>query len=364
MLTHKGFTRPTVMETEGYEWRMSGNEIEKILDANNLNIEHRYFGLSRPDSLQWEYLNTEQESADLHYINQLFRKIYPGKWISTGISRGGQTAIFYKFYYPDDVDASVPYVAPLTNSLEDKRIFQFLDTMGSGECRATIFAFQKFLLMHEPEILEKLKWYEKGTGQTYKYFDGLGKVFEYGVLEYPFSFWQTGYTPCEKIPTNNSVDDYLDHFIEITGIDWMSDKELARWAAHNYMARAETGYYGYDITRFKKWLHYISGENPSAALAPNYLSYSAFDTTFDHNVLVWLDEKGNNFVYINGGRDTWSACRVIVSDKVNSKSFLVPGANHYEARVRNMPDDQKKEFAAALSGILHLDVNLDALGNK
>src|SRR4029079_558507 len=184
---------------------------------------------------------------------------------------------------------------------------------------------------------EKLKWYEKGTNQTYDYFDGLGKVFEIGVLEYPFAFWQTGFIPCDSVPSNNLVDDYLDHFIKIPGIDWMSDKGLEQWAAHNYMARTEMGYYGYDITRFKNYLHYISGENPSAALAPKYLSYKPFDTTFEHNVHAWLNEKGNNMLYIYGGRDTWSACRVIVSDRVNSKSFMVPNANHFQARIRNMP---------------------------
>jgi hypothetical protein len=60
VLTHKGFAQPTVMETEGYEGRYKGNEIEVMLDANNINIEHRYFGTSRPDSLQWQYLTFEQ----------------------------------------------------------------------------------------------------------------------------------------------------------------------------------------------------------------------------------------------------------------------------------------------------------------
>jgi hypothetical protein len=361
LLTHKGFSRPTVMETEGYEMRTGGNEIEKILDANNINIEHRYFGSSRPDSLQWEYLTFEQSTADLHYINKLFKTIYKNKWISTGISRGGQTSIYYKYFYPDDVDVAIPYVAPLPNSLEDKRIYQFLDTMGSDECRAKIFNLQKFLLLHEKEILEKLKWYVKGTGGTYNYFGGLGKMFEITVLEYPFAFWQTTSIPCEKIPAGTSTDEYLDHLIEVVGLDWMSDKDLAKWAAHNYMARTQMGYYGYDITRFKKYLHYISGENPTAALAPNYLSYKPFDTSFTHNVHAWLDEKGNNMLYIYGSRDTWTACGVIVSTKVNSKSFMIPGANHYQARVKNMPANLQKDFAVSLKKLLGMEVDLGAL---
>ena len=363
LLMHKGFSKPVVMETEGYELYPGGNELEKILDANDIDIEFRYFGKSRPDSLQWQYLTFAQVTADLHHINQLLKTIYSGKFVTTGISRGGQTSIYYRYYYPNDVDVTVPYVAPLPNNLEDKRIFQFLDTMGSPACRERIFNFQKFLLTHENECLEKLKWYEKGTNQTYDYFDGLGKVFEIGVLEYPFAFWQTGFIPCDSVPSNNLVDDYLDHFIKIPGIDWMSDKGLEQWAAHNYMARTEMGYYGYDITRFKNYLHYISGENPSAALAPKYLSYKPFDTTFEHNVHAWLNEKGNNMLYIYGGRDTWSACRVIVSDRVNSKSFMVPNANHFQARIRNMPPDMQQDFAESLTKLLNVDVDLAALKN-
>ncbi len=361
LLTHKGFNRPTVMETEGYEMRTGGDEIEWILDANDINIEFRYFGNSRPDSLLWQYLTFEQSSADLHYINQLFRNIYKGKWISTGISRGGQTSIYYRYYYPNDVDVSIPYVAPLPNTLEDKRIYQFLDTMGSAACRERMFNYQKFLLQHETEVLDRLKWYEKALRSSFDYFGGLGKVFEIGVLEYPFAFWQTGFISCEEIPSNNSVDDYLDHFLEMGGVDWMSDKDLAKWAAHNYMARTETGYYGYDITKYKKYLHYISGENPTAALAPNYLNYQPFDTTFTHNVHAWLDAKGNNFLYIYGGKDTWSACAVIVSPNVNAKSFTLPGANHFEARIKNMAPAQQQEFAAALEKMIGEKVNLAAL---
>ena len=133
-LVHKDFSKPMVMETEGYAGRAQGNELEKILDCNDLNIEFRYFNKSKPDSLQWQYLTYEQATADLHHINQLFRTLYHSKWISTGISRGAETTLIYKYFYPDDVDASVPYVAPMPNDIEDKRIYSFLDTAGGSAC--------------------------------------------------------------------------------------------------------------------------------------------------------------------------------------------------------------------------------------
>ena len=361
VLTHKGFNKPTVMETEGYEMRYGGNEIERILDANNINIEHRYFGTSRPDSLQWEYATVEQVTADLHHVNQLFRTIYKNKWVSTGISRGGQMSIYYKYFYPNDVDIAVPYVAPVTTSVEDKRIYHFLDTIGSPECRKKIYEVQRFLLEHEAEAINKLKWYAKGKKLTFDYFGSFEKAFEYWVLEYPFSFWQLGSVPCDKIPTNKSVDDYLEHFIQIGFIEYYTDKLIDQWAANGYMATTEMGFYGYDISRYKKYLRHIKGVNPSGAFVPKSIPPKKFDSSFTHSLSRWLDEKGNNILYIYGSTDTWSACRVIVSGKVNSKSFYISNANHFEARVKNMPAEMQMDFARSIKELLNINADLQAL---
>ena len=101
-------------------------------------MEHRYFGESMPDSLNYNYLNLKQATADLHHIRQLFGQIYTGKWVSTGVSKGGATTIFYRYFYPEDVDASVPYVAPVNREQEDQRLYRFLDTIGTDQCREKI----------------------------------------------------------------------------------------------------------------------------------------------------------------------------------------------------------------------------------
>ena len=362
VLTHKGFDKPTVMETEGYEMRYGGNEMEKILHANNINIEHRFFGASKPDSLQWEYLTYEQVMADLHHINQLIRTIYKNKWISTGVSRGGQTAIYYKWFYPEDVDLAVPYVAAIPNSLEDKRIYHFLDTIGTPDCRKKIYEVQRFLLQHETEAVNKLKWYVKGKGFTFAHFGSLEKAFEFMILEYPFSFWQIGSVTCEQIPENRSVDDYLEHLLTgVGGIQFISDKSIKEWAAHHYMARSQSGYYGYDLSRYRKYLKHIKGNNPSATLLPASMPVKPFDSSFTQKVHQWLEDMGNNIIYIDGSIDTWAACRVLVSDKVNSKSYLIPNANHYKARVRHMPKEMQLDFATSIKNLLNIEVDLSAL---
>ncbi len=358
-LRHKGFKNPTVIETHGYQMSKGRNEVEKILDANNIGVEYRYFGKSVPDSMDWQYLTIEQATADLHYIHQLLTEIYKGKWISTGISKGGQTTIYYKYFYPDDVEVAIPYVAPMDDSLEDTRIYTFLDTIGTPECRKKIYNFQKFLLMNEKEAVEKLKWYSKGAGLKFSYLGSIGKAFEYTVLEYPFSFWQWG-RPCDSIPATESIDKCLDELLKVTKISFFSDKEMDTYAPHYYQSATQSGYYGYNIAPFRKYLKYFT-ENPSAIFPPKSATIKPSTGELNQKVQAWLKEKGNNILYIYGGIDTWSAARVIVSGQVNSKSFLIPGANHQSARIKNLPVKMKQEFSQRIKDWTGLDCKLDVL---
>jgi hypothetical protein len=349
------------MNINGYDIYKAKNEIVEMLHANELNIEYRYFGESVPETIQWKYLNYDQVSNDLHRINRMFKMLYTGKWISTGISRGGQTTIIYRYFYPDDVDMAVPYVAPMIKSLEDKRIYDFLDTIGSADCRHRIYEFQVNMLKKEPDMLEKLKWYARGKNIRFHYLGSLGKAFEYAVLEYPFSFWQVGYISCDKIPENQPDDVMLEHMLEIIDLDFYSDKTMEGFAVHYYQNMTEGGYYGYNALPFKKYLNFIKEPEPSATFPPTTESYKPFDSSLMDKILAWLEKDGNNFIYVYGGRDTWSACRVSVSEKVNSRLYMIPGANHYEARVINMPPAMQSDFVQVLNKMLGSDVDISVM---
>jgi hypothetical protein len=359
-LLHKGFSRPTVIETQGYWLYDHRDEVEKMLDANDINVEYRFYGKSAPDSIPWDDLTIEQATADWHAINQLFRNIYTGKWVSTGVSKGGESTLYYKYFYPQDVDLSLPYVAPLDNSLEDKRLYHFFDTIGTAECRNKIFQMQVFLLQHEKEAVEKLKWYSKGARLHYTYTGDIGKSFEYSVLEYPFAFWQN-YGHCDSIPTGTSLEEYLDALLRISDIAGFSDEGIKEFEVHYYQAATQSGYYGYNIAPFKKYLHYFTTENPLASFPPKSAPAKPFDPTLNAKVAQWLADSGNNIVYIYGGIDAWTSAGIIVSDKVNSKRFLVPGATHGRAKVRNMPPAMQQEYIAKVKELSGLDINLSGL---
>jgi hypothetical protein len=42
-----------------------------------------------------------------------------GKWVNTGASKGGMTSVYHRRFFPNDLDANVAYVAPLSYSQED-----------------------------------------------------------------------------------------------------------------------------------------------------------------------------------------------------------------------------------------------------
>jgi len=361
-LIHRGFNKPMVMETEGYGGRNSGNEIEKMLHCNDLNIEFRYFNKSKPDSLLWQYLTFEQATADLHHINQLFHQLYSNKWISTGISRGGETTLIYRYFYPDDVTASVPYVAPMPNDIEDKRVYTFQDTAGGAETVKKIKHFQLFLLQHEAQALQKVPVWE--TKLHYTTVGSMGAAFEYAILEFPFAFWQiTEYTG-KDIPTGDNLDDYIALLMgtfENEEIANFSDENAVDgYLPHAYMTY-QMGYYKYRLAPFKGYLHYLSGENPTAAFLPASVPRKAYDPGFELKVTTWLANKGNNILYIYGGRDTWSACKMVYGNQVNAKTFIVPGANHYMARVKHMSPQMQQDFAASLESMTGLKADVSVL---
>jgi hypothetical protein len=94
IIKHRGFDRPTVMVTEGYgaAYALNPNyqeELSTLLEANLVFVEHRYFLESTPQPCDWSHLTVKNSAGDYHHIRNLLREVYPGKWFTTGISKGG-----------------------------------------------------------------------------------------------------------------------------------------------------------------------------------------------------------------------------------------------------------------------------------
>ena len=255
VVSHVGFDRPTVIVTEGYGaayafYPKYREELSKLFNTNMIFVEYRYFLESTPEPRDWKYLTAESSADDLHAIREAFKNIYPGKWIATGISKGGQTAMLYRTFYPDDVDITVPYVGPLCYGVEDGRHEPFLRQVGTEEERRKIEDFQLEVLKRKSTLLPRFE--KHCTEKKYEFFGSVEEIYDYCVLEYSFAFWQWG-TPASTIPANNATDDEIyQHFMAISEPSY-----FAKGGSNEsffIQAARELGYYGYDIKPFKKYL--------------------------------------------------------------------------------------------------------------
>jgi len=338
-LTHLGFNEPMVMVTEGYAAPQNRRlELSELLSANQLIVEHRYFGESNPQTKDWQYLTTRQAAADHHRIIESFKALYGEKWLTTGISKGGQAAIYHRYYYPDDVDITVPYVAPLNFGVEDPRLTKFLNSVGSASCRKKIFEYQRHLLERREALLPLMKWYCLGKGQ--KFTIGYEAAFEYAVLEYSFSFWQWG-KDCRDIPLATASDDeMLKHLIDIAGFDLYSDSGVAYYHPFFYQAMTELGYYGFDTTGLRHLLK-AEPQPTNTIFAP--IGNLPFNAKLNQDVRKWIRKSGDRILYIYGELDAWSGASVNPSSKTDALKITMKNRAHHDARINNMTlaDKQK-----------------------
>ena len=344
-LSHADYSKPVILVTEGYASRggPTPNELTSLLRGNQVVVEHRFFGKSCPDSLDWKYLTTQQAAEDHHHIVMLLKRIYSGKWVSTGISKGGQTTLFYRYYFPNDVDASVAYVAPVNLSQEDPRIIKFLRTVGSEQEREKLRQFQITLLKREKEILSLID--ELAVKKGYTFSIGKTLAYEYSVLEFPCGFWQYGHSPDEIPPSDASPDSLLASLDRIASLFYYSDKGIKMFEPFQYQAYTEIGYYGYDITDLRQYLSAVK-DPTNIILAPKHTELE-FHPEVMYDIYTWLRDHGSNILYIYGETDLWGATAMELSGKTNAVKIVKPGGSH-TTRIANLPPQQKELVCSTL----------------
>lgn len=350
-INHKDFAKPMIIETNGYNiGRKRSLELSEILGANQLLVEYRFFGRSKPDSIPYEYLTNRLTIEDYHNIVSVFKKFYTGKWISTGISKGGETALIYKRFYPNDVDLVVPYVAPLILGQEDARTTEFLRRVGTAAERQKVIDFQRAVLSRKKEILPLL---EASVSKRRSFSIGLEAALEYAVLEYSFSFWQWGHNAAAIPASDAPAADLFKHLETVSGFFLFSDQGIAFYAPSHYQHMTELGYYAFDLQPVADLLKQVkNGSN--AVFAPKGESL-LHDANFMLDVKTWVESYGNNILYIYGGNDPWFACAAEPNEaSTNAKRFVLEGGSH-ATRIRSFPEDIQTQIHTQLAAWLAED---------
>jgi hypothetical protein len=318
------------------------NELSLYLDANQIVVEHRYFAESVPEPLDWQYLDVEQAAADHHRVVELFKGLYHARWLNTGISKGGQTALYHRYFYPDDVDATVGYVCPLNFSVADARIYDFMQRVGTEECRRKIYDYQVEMLRNKVAYLPLYKKMAEEREFTYNTV-GLEASYEMTIMEYAFAFWQWGRWTCDSIPVpGTDPEKMVQHLDLVAGIDWLSDGGIKQYQPFYYQALTEIGFYGYDVDPFKGLvsatddIHFTFTCPPGVECVYNPLPMEKVDYFVRH--------EARRMLFIYGEFDPWSAPAVQPTGKNEVVVIFRPEGAH-SSRIGNLPEDlQQKAF--------------------
>lgn len=303
-------------------------------------MEYRYFLESTPEPKDWQYLTAENSADDLHAVRNAFKSIYPGKWIATGISKGGQTTLLYRTFYPDDVDISMPYVAPLCYGAEDGRHEPFLRKVSTPEDRKRIEDFQLEVLKRKAALLPRFEKYcDEKDSSSVRPLKRYTTIACWSIL-LPFG---SGELPSAASPATTASDDEIfAHLLNISNPDYfIADSPTASFFVQ---AARELGYYGYDTKPFKKYLSIQSSKDYLHRLMlPEELKDMPFDKTLSKKITKFLKENDPKMIFIYGQNDPWTAAGVTwLKGKKNIHVFVEPGGSH-RARIGTLPEEEKKQ---------------------
>jgi hypothetical protein len=343
-LSHHDVSAPMVLVLSGYDVsRAAEGEAPSLLGANVLSVPHRFFQSARPEPLDWTKLTIQQAAADDHRIVEAFRPIYSGRWISTGVSKGGMAALYHRRFYSQDVDGTVAYVAPLSLGLADARYRDFLDRVGDDACRQQLRVFQREILLRRQVIEAWVSTDALSSGVSYDLY-GVAAAVESAVINFPFSFWSTGAPEnCTAIPDASSSDANLYWFIR-QNILANSDGNRRYLEPYYWQAETELGRPSLDSSAIQDLLTVDWSRLdwfPNIDFDPVFRSDAMLD------VANWVATEGDTLMFIYGADDPWSAGAVELGAARDSYRFFAPHDNHDSSIASLAPADR----AAALSAL-------------
>lgn len=349
-------TSAAVLSTSGYMLSAYRSELTRLYGTNEICIEHRFFQKSTPgadsSAPDWSLDTIAQSAADFHEITLAFKKLYPGKWVNTGASKGGETVVYHRRFFPGDVDGTVAYVAPNVFGVEDPRFSPYIEQVGGAafdDCRAKLRTFQRAMLQRRDE----LKAFTTGK------FDRLGGydvAIEHAAIEVPFAFFQYGAPEndrygCAAIPAADATADVLSAFLDQVGALDGNYDDVSMQAFDPYYAQAalELGNYTVNLVPLSDLLHHAETYKTATYVPGTF--HLAFRPEPMHDVATWVKSDATQMLFVYGEYDPWSAAAYEVPDGQDATRQIaritVKGANHGASL--GWMDDTQRTRALALT---------------
>lgn len=335
---------PLIVHTTGYADNQNDRPVEltKLLAANQITIEHRFFGSSRPVPADWTKLTIEQMAADEHAIIDAMHSIYRGAFLTTGGSKGGMTAVFHRKFYPDDVDGTVAYVAPISFGAPDTvRYPGFVDTIGPVVCREAVRNAAVRMLSARRE--EMCSHAEVQTEHTYTRVE-LGPAVEAAIVNLEWTFWQySGVDRCGDVPKADATDDQLFAFLDqVSPVSDNDDENIAAFEAYYYQSYNQLGYPDAGAAYLAPFLWYSDEEYAGELPVPEEPEY---DSESMRKIDDYVEQRGNRLLFIYGEWDPWTGGQFLLGNATDSAVLFQPKGTHMTQIAELELADQEVAFA-------------------
>lgn len=330
LLVHRSCSAPTLVGDPGYATStFYDNELSVLYQTNVLWIEHRYQGRSVPAGADWSWtaLTIENGANDVHRIISELKKLYTGRWVSTGSSKGGITATYHRYFFPDDVDGTVAYVAPASRARIDGAYQTYVSTTLPTDCAQAVRDVQVAGLTTRRDVtLAALAPYVGTANAPY--------ALEAILDSLDWRFWQYSGEPyCNMVPTDASSDGtFVAFVIDISDIGEPTAPTTRLSAgALDYEWLTEQGFplqVGAHVAPLlvnpvaKRTL-----EESFVARFPE-VPLPFYNGSVTAATRAWVRDQAEHLVLVYGQYDPWSGAALDAPVQPTSGLFVVPAGTH------------------------------------
>ncbi len=357
---HRDVNAPMVAFTSGYfNYESVGftyvTEPTKLTGANQLDIEHRFFANSLPMPTDWTDLNIWQEAADEHAIVMAFKHLYQKPWLATGISKGGMTAVFHDRFYPNDYSGTLAYSSPLDTTDRGDAYINFLDHVGTPQCRADLRRVQVEALQQRTQMESLMQQAADAAGATFTDVGSLDEAFEFDIIDTPFVFWQfynNQSASCATIPAAGAPVSDLYNFFDTAGSTTPggmladSDQGEALFQPYNYQAGTQLDYPVEPQSYLVGLLHFPYQESARAYVPQSIPMH--FDPRVMPDIDHWVRTAGAHLIFTYGSLDPYGATPFrLGSGSRDSFVFVQHGGDHLTL-IASLAAAQQQQIASTL----------------
>ena len=281
------------------------------------------------------------------------KQLYTGKYLATGGSKGGMTAIFYRRFFPDDVDGTVPFVAPISYAAPDPRYPPFLAAVGTPECRQTVRDLAVEMLSHRRAALEaRAQQQADANGYSYTRI-AIGPAVESAIISFEWSFWQYfGITRCAALPATTASDDDLFKLLDqVSAPKDSDDEQTGLFDAYYFQAYYQLGYPADGTeTYLASFEQYTDADyvNSLPTTQPTYDGGAAM-----HDIADFVAQQGDRFLFVYGEWDPWTGGEFDLGSASDSLRLVQSQGTHNSHLTKLASSDEQAAFAklAAWTGV-------------